>query len=105
MSMDDTYTVRPHVLRKDIGDGEEQVAVANVDGINVLVVPLSEESARGFISASRLEGMSAAPVTIEDIEKTCAHYGLACVGLYGLEEDMSMDVLSVETLELALVES
>lgn len=103
--MDDTYTVGPHVLRKDIGDGEEQVAVANVDGISVLVVPVSEESARGFISASLLEGMEALPMSIEEIEGLCANYGLACVGLYGLEDDMGMDVLSVEVLELALTEN
>ena len=103
--MNDEQRVFPHILRKDISDGLEQVAVANVDGISVLVVPVSEESAHGFISASRLEGMEARPVSIEEIEAVCANYGLACVGLYGLEGDMSMDVLSVETVELALTES
>lgn len=102
--MNDEQRVLPHILRKDISDGPEQVAVTDVDGISVLVVPVSEESARGFVSASRLEGMEARPATIKEIEATCASYGLACVGLYGLEEDLSMDVLSVETLELALTE-
>jgi len=103
--MNDEQRVLSHVLRKDIGDGLEQVAVANVDGISVLVVPVSEESARGFVCAAELEGMEARPVTIEEIEAACTYYGLACVGLYGLEGDMSMDVLSVETVELALTES
>ena len=93
------YKVCPHILRNG-----EQVAVANVDGINVLVVPVSEESAHVFISASRLEGVEARPATVEEINALCANYELACVGLSGLEDDMGMDVLSVEVLELALTE-
>jgi len=102
--MNDEQRVLPHILRKDIGEGLEQVAVANVDGISVLVVPVCQESARGFVCAAELEGMTATPVSIEEINEVCAHYGLACVGLYGLEDEMGMDVLSVETLELALTE-
>jgi hypothetical protein len=92
--------VYPHILRRDTG--EEQVAVANVDGVPSLVVPVSEESAERFLDAAGLEGIEARPVSVEEIEAACTHYGLACVGLFGLEDDMSMDVLSVETLGLAL---
>jgi hypothetical protein len=49
--MNDEQRVLPHVLRKDIGDGLEQVAVANVDGISVLVVPVSEKRAHAALSA------------------------------------------------------
>jgi hypothetical protein len=96
---DDTFTVWPHILRTD-----ERVAVADVDGVGALIVPVSEEGARCFIGAAGLEGVQITPATIEEIEEACACYRLAAVGLYGLDGDMSMDVLSVETLALVFEE-
>ena len=93
-------TVHPHVLYRD-----EEVAVATVDGVPALVVPVSEESAHGFISAAGLEDMEARPVTVEEIEVVCAEHGLATVGLFGLDDGGGLDVLSVETVGLVLEES
>jgi hypothetical protein len=103
---DDTHTVRPHVLC----NGEE-VAVATVDGIGALIVPVSEELARGCIRALErsqgIEGMEARPATIEEIEELCAEYGVATVGLFGLGGDglpggEGLDVLSVEVVGMVL---
>ena len=44
--MNDRQRVVPHILRKDIGTTSEQIAIACVDGVDALVVPISEESAR-----------------------------------------------------------
>jgi|SRR5215208_1140294 len=98
--MNDEKRVSPHVLYRG-----EEVAVTTVDDVPALVVPVSEESAHSFVSAAGLEGMGAHPATVEEIEAACTYYGLACVDLYGLDDDMSMDVLSVEVLELALTEA
>jgi hypothetical protein len=103
MSMDDSYTVRPHVLRKD-ADGREEVAVATVDGVRAVIVPVSEEYARGVIGATGFEGMEAYPAAVEEIEAVCAEYGLATVGLFGLDDGEGLDVLSVETVGMCLTE-
>jgi hypothetical protein len=95
--MNDEQRVYPHVLYKGV-----KVAVVAIDDVATLVVPVSEESAHSFVNAAGLEGMQARPVTVEEIEAECAYYGLGCVGLYGLDDDMSMDVLSIEALALAL---
>lgn len=99
--MDDAYAVRPHVLRKD-ADGREKVAVATVDGVQALIVPVSEEIAGGLIGALGFEGMEACPATDEEIEAVCADYGLATVGLFGLDNGGGPDVLSVETIGMVL---
>jgi hypothetical protein len=102
MHTDDTYTVRvrPHVLR----NGAE-VAVATVDGVGALVVPVSEELAHGCIRAIESSGtglLEAHAVTVEEIEELCADYGVATVGLFGLDEGGGLDVISVETVGLVL---
>jgi hypothetical protein len=97
--MNQDERVRPYTLRT--GD---QFAVATVDGIAALVVCVSEEAARGFADASRVEGVAPHAVTVEEIVETCGACGLACAGLYGFEEDMSMSVISVEVVALVLTE-
>jgi len=84
--MSDDQVVRPHILRKDLDAEREQVAVATVDGIAALVVPVSEELARGLIGATSFEGMEARSATVEEIEAVCAHNGLGAVGLFGLDD-------------------
>jgi len=80
----------------------EQVAVATVDGIATLVVPDSEERARGLIGAASFEGMEARPATVEGIEAVCAHSGLGSGGLFGLDDGRGLDVLSVEVHGMVL---
>ena len=104
-SMEDTYTVRPHILRRDVDEGREQVATATVDGVQTLIVPVSEELAHSVIDALGLEGMEALSVTVEELEEICAFHGLATVGLYGLEDGKGIGVLSVEVLGLAFEEA
>ena len=112
----DEQRVFPHVLRRDEGDGEE-VAVTTVpdaQGVDVeaLVVPVSEEIAYGLIrrvapeyedeGEHEGEGLEAHAVTLEEIRQLCAEYGIATVGLYGLEDSLGLNVHSVETLPLVL---
>ena len=112
----DEQRVFPHVLRRDEGDGEE-VAVTTVPdaqgvGVEALVVPVSEEIAYGLIrrvapededeGEHEGEGLEAHAVTLEEIRQLCAEYGIATVGLYGLEDSLGLNVHSVETLPLVL---
>jgi hypothetical protein len=114
----DEQRVFPHVLRRDEGDGEE-VAVTTVPdaqgvGVEALVVPVSEEIAYGLIrrvapeyeyegeGEHEGEGLEAHAVTLEEIKQLCAEYGIATVGLYGLEDSLGLNVHSVETLALVL---
>ena len=77
--MQDQQTVSPHLLRRGVDGGREQIAVATVDGIDALIVPVSEECARGVIGATGFEGMEARAATVEEIEAVCASYGLEAV--------------------------
>jgi hypothetical protein len=91
------YKVYPHVLRGPDGD----VAIARIDGVNTLLVPVSEEIGRG-VARTIGEGIEPEPVTIEEIEELCAAYELGVVGLFGLDDGEGLDVLAVETLGLVL---
>jgi hypothetical protein len=93
--VEDTYTVRPYILKRD-------AEVADVDGVGALIVPLSEDLARDVIGAIGREDMEARAVTVEEIEALCAYYGLATVGLFGLDDGGGLDVLSVETVGMVL---
>jgi hypothetical protein len=88
-------TVQPHVLR----NGAE-VAVATVDGVGALIVPVSEELAHRLTFV--IDGVEAHAVTIEEIEELCAEYGVATVVLYGLDDGGGLDVVSVEVVGMVL---
>ena len=103
--MNDQERVFPHILCRDGDTEREQVAVATVDDVEALIVPISEDLARGVIGALGYEGMEAHAVTLEEIEELCAGYGLATVGLFGLDDGGGLDVLYVETVGLVLEES
>jgi hypothetical protein len=102
--MNDRQRVVPHILRKDIDTTREQIAIARVDGVDALVVAISEESARGVISATSFEGMEPQAVTVEEIERICADYGIGTVGLFDLDDGAGLDVISVEVVGLLLRE-
>ncbi len=97
--MDDTYIVRPHILRTD-----EDVIVAEVDGVDTLIVHASEAVARRFVDFMGLGDLEPRPVTVEEIEELCAVHGVGCVGLFGLDGGVGLDVFAVETLSLVLTE-
>jgi hypothetical protein len=94
--------VVPHILRKDLDPGREQIAVATVDGENALIVPVSEERAHSVIGAMGFEDMEASPTTVEEIEQICDAYEIRTVGLFGLEDGEALAVFSVETVGLVL---
>lgn len=98
----DDHKVYPHILRKDLAPGREEIAVATVDGVNTLVVPVSEEIALDVIGAMGLEDMEASPTTVEQIEQICEAYEIAAVGLFGLDDGAGLDVFDVETVGLVL---
>ena len=100
--VDDIYTVRPYILRKDVYTEREKVAVATVDGVQSLIVPISEEIAR---SVAGVTGTEAQPATVEEIELLCATHGICAVGLFGLDDGDGLDVFAVETLAMVLEES
>ena len=102
--MSDRQRVVPHILRKDIDTTREQIVIASVEGVDALVVPISEESARVLIGATSFEGMEPQAVTVEEIERICANYGVGTVGLFDLDDGAGLAVISVEVVGLLLRE-
>jgi hypothetical protein len=103
--MDDSYTVKPHILRKDLDTEREEVAFATMDGMQSLIMPVSEEIAHDLVRVIGDEDMEVYSATVEEIEMLCAVRGLGTLGLLGLDGGLDMDVLDVETLTLVLEES
>jgi hypothetical protein len=83
----------------------EKVAVATMDGVQSLIVPVSEEIAHDLIRVIGDEDMEAYSATVQEIETLCAVRGLGTVGLFGLDDGLDMDVLAVETLAMVLEET
>lgn len=102
--MSDRQRVVPHILRKDIDTTREQIVIARVDGVDSLIVPISEEIARVLIGATSFEGMEPQAVTVEQIERICANYGIGTVGSFGLDDGSGLAVISVEVVGLILRE-
>ena len=96
--------VVPHILRKELGTTREQIVIARVDGVDALIVPISEEIAHVLIGATSFEGMEPQAVTVEEIERICANYGVGTVGLFGLDDGAGLAVISVEVVGLLLRE-
>ena len=102
--MDEQHRVSPHVLRRVVDAKNEEVAVANVDGIDALVVPVSGEAAETVGEMPAFKGMETLPVTVEEIEGVCKTHNLGVVGFYGFEGGGGLDVVSVETVGMILEE-
>jgi len=100
--MDEIYRISPYVLRRDVGTDREEVVVAEVDGVQALIVCVSEEIADSLLCVTYVDGMEATPVTLREIELLCESRELCLVGLFGLDNGEGLDLFALETLAMVL---
>ena len=95
--------VQPHILRKDLGGGDEGLCTVKREGEEeVLCLFPGKEAAEEFMKeAPGCAGTEPyAPSSLEEISRICAEHSIGLVALYKFI-GTDIDVLSVEKLPQA----